>query len=65
MDIRVAGSRVRHSVENILDKYVTSAELRTAIGPMLDHVCMSMVSLFREDCLARYISYLTSLMVIT
>jgi hypothetical protein len=56
MDIAVSRSRIKNVVDNILNRYVTSVELRTAIDPALDFVCMSMVSLFREDRLATYIS---------
>jgi hypothetical protein len=58
MDITVSSSRVRNVVDNILNRYVTLVELRTAIDPALEFVCMSMVSLFREDRLATYISTL-------
>lgn len=58
MDIAVSRSRIKNVVDNILNRYVTSVELRTAIDPALDFVCMSMVSLFREDRLATYISSL-------
>lgn len=56
MDIRPSKSQIKNTVESIFDKYEISVELRTAIGPALDFVCMSMIGLFREDRVATYVS---------
>jgi hypothetical protein len=52
--------KIRRLVNEALDKYVTSIELRNAVGPAVDFACMSLINLFCEERLVRYLSILSA-----